>query len=68
MALLIKRTLLFGLMLLLNACVYYPHQLYGGGYGGSHYNGGHSNSHGHNYRGDGGYRHGGNGYGNGSHH
>ncbi len=36
MALLFKRILLVSLVLLLNACVYYP-RAYGGGYGRAHY-------------------------------
>jgi hypothetical protein len=68
MAFLIKRTLLFGLMLLINACVLHPHPLYSGGYGGGSYydrgygryydGGGHHGSH----------RHSGDGYHDGSHH
>ena len=63
MALLTKRILFFGLMLLVNACVYYPHPFYGGGYGGaSYYDGGRGNYGGNHSRGDRGHSHGGNGY------
>lgn len=62
MALITKRILLGGLMLLINACVLHPHPLYGGGYGGgSYYDGGYGRSHdrgGHH----GSHRHGGDGY------
>jgi hypothetical protein len=57
MTIFIKRCLLFGLLVLLNACVLHPHPLYGGDYGGAYYDGGHSGSYGNHYRGDGGYRH-----------
>ena len=61
MAIVIKRILLSGLMLLVSACVYYPHPFYNGGYGGgSYYDGGHENYHGGHH--GGGYRHGGGGY------
>ena len=63
MALEIKRILLCGLMLLLNACVYYPQPFYHSGYGGgSYYNGGHGNYHENHYSGNGGHRHDGDGY------
>jgi hypothetical protein len=61
MAIVIKRILLSGLMLLVSACVYYPHPFHNGGYGGgSYYDGGHENYHGGHH--GGGYRHGGGGY------
>lgn len=59
MVIVTKRILLCGLILLVNACVYYPHPFYNGGYGGgSYYNGGHGNH----YRGHNGHRHGGYSY------
>jgi hypothetical protein len=59
MVIVTKRILLCGLILLVNACVYYPHTFYNRGYGGeSYYNEGHGNH----YRGHYGHRHGGDGY------
>jgi len=63
MAKVTKCILLSGLMLLLNACVYYPHPFYDSSYGGrSYYNGGHGNYHENHFHGGGGRRHGDDGY------
>jgi len=58
MILFTKRILLFGLLLLLNACIYPSHHLYGGGNGHAGHYRSHDNHHdnrhhgGHNYHGD----------------
>ncbi|MDD5462454.1 MAG: hypothetical protein PHG00_12600 [Methylococcales bacterium] len=49
----ILKILLLGLMLLLNACMYYPHHLYEGGYGRSYYDRGYGNYHENHYHGNG---------------
>ena len=69
MILFARSILLIGLMLLLNACVYFPHHSYSRGYGSYHYRG-YDNYHGnhhrdsHRHRGDGhhGRRHHGDGH------
>jgi starvation-inducible outer membrane lipoprotein len=58
----ILKILLLSLMLLLNACMYYPHHLYEG-YGRSYYDRGYGNYHENHYHGNGSH-----GYGRGQYH